>query len=416
MAQHRQTLNSDRVQAWQEVVDEAHIHCLRLSWDSDEHNRAAIQKKIIDRFGQRLFNFAATGASGLAEFTERQVGDQESCANYLKQVFGPRLEAIRDAGQGSVSRAALYRALVVADRSSLSQTVIAEDKPFAREIKQAIDLIYNTNITDAIGISPLTPAGSADRPTLSESGGVAAQVSANEIAALIASINAVLGSHAVIDRHLELLDILTIDDVDEIRSSASWVEYVDAAEKIALAPTTHNGKELVEEMSARIASASAAAERLGSEIVKVYGEAYPTSSKPASSAFRLAASIGNGKIVAAGIGAVLTSIGAALGGAHGAALGAMSTGVVSDFAREATDTIVGEKARQQIDLVAASGVSALAAWKLPRLEFGDHKETAADVMELLASHYGMRGKQAAVLPNFLASEGHCSALEAPTYG
>lgn len=411
-AKRRGTVDDARLSAWHEVLDTTRIACARLSWQDEETNRDLIRERITARFAARLVSFAATGAPVL----ERLSGGAplEACREYLTTKFAAELSRQLDEC-GEISRSGLYRKLVMAEGRDLGDSVVDHRKPFACDIKEAIDLIYNTTLTDATGVQPLTPAGSPSRDYLSEDGDIGAQISAGDAAALVGALAKLLGTQATIDRYARLLDALSLETIRQIRSTEVWQDHIAAATRLARLPIGRNGGSLlVEEISDAVALARDRSETLGQLIISRYLKDWPKSSGLAARGYRFGVNAIYGGVAAGAIGAV---------GSFSASAGMdlATIGEIAGFgalASQALDDLKGfglGKVRQQIDMRIGLGSSLVDAC-LPRLELGDPGETIDHVVALLerknpalAGIVNAAGAEAAVV-------GHQSSLSVPQYG
>jgi hypothetical protein len=147
--------------AWRHLLQETHLHCLRLSWD-DAENVRAIRQLLSQRFRRFLGGLGVLDEEGLR--TDLNL-DESASAGLMKRL---REVAVWAMTEDDVTRDTFYRRFVVADGSPPSLGRYDRGKPFAGELKQLADLRYNTNLPDAIDRYPLTPADSLHRTALQE--------------------------------------------------------------------------------------------------------------------------------------------------------------------------------------------------------------------------------------------------------
>ena len=104
----------------------------------------------------------------------------------------------------------------------------AKDKPFAAEIKQLLDLRYNTNLPDALGRYALTPFDSLPRTALQEWNDEAKgqrTITIDDVRALVQkSVFSVMTSGMFI----ESFGVLHLADVCEVRRTDAWLSYIEA--------------------------------------------------------------------------------------------------------------------------------------------------------------------------------------------
>jgi hypothetical protein len=211
-------------EGWSGVIRESTPTCLRLSWESDEHNAAQARRLLATRTAQFFKNLDDFEAPLLVAELGLPAGDIEALAARLKEVA---VWARRRSEAGErLNREDLYREFVVVDESDPDDRQYDSTKLFSAAIKQIVDLRYNANLTDALGSYLLTPDDSLRRRTLQEwrddqrSGGIA---DADQLVQVVGNlqfdqITEVLGALAAFDQ-------LTLGGVLELRSTPAWEHY-----------------------------------------------------------------------------------------------------------------------------------------------------------------------------------------------
>ena len=409
LAQKQGTVPIEQMKHWSGVLEDTHVTCARLSWESDAANLDAIRVRITDRFTRRLTMFGITGANVLASLVPKS-NDVGESARYLREVFCPTLDDI--ASEGVVRRSDIYKRLIIVNGSDLSNTMIDTYKPFAREIKQIVDLIYNTTLSDATSIEPITPTDSPSRSVLSESGDIAAIVSVEEAAALLVRVHEALKTQKILDRYIGLFDVLTVQDIRAIRLTAEWNQHISTAAQLAQNPTS-SGRVLVDEMQERVAAFNRDAEALGKVIVTNFLNGWSGSSRPLAKVYQRGMKVLIGqatKLAVSGAGALAFAAGIDTAIVAGSAL----AGLVADEALDELKEKALGKARQQID-VAIGHAMPLVMNRLPRLELADPSATGAEVALFIEQHYRRSAKEIFSDSADTAAKGHCSSIDMPAY-
>ncbi|MBB5939259.1 hypothetical protein [Streptomyces zagrosensis] len=231
-------------ESWRETIAglpaTARLKCVRLSWD-DVQNRQGTRAALFNPFAARVQGLTAKDMRLLAT----QVGVPQDRAHDFARAVGRLVEYSNElrVDDKPVTRNVLYQRFISVPGSPVSDGRYDKNKPFSGEIKQLLDLIYNVNLADAMGMYPLTPAGSLRRLALQEWRDVRGQSSGQTITdpeALVSylkrqafdTVQAGL-TPAAIDS-LELADIVSLRDTDE------WNTYIDAFDLIISDPTAFN--------------------------------------------------------------------------------------------------------------------------------------------------------------------------------
>lgn len=218
---------------WEAVCGEVRPHAVRLSWDDDE-NKALIQDQLA-----RRFHAAADGLiNGDLEAFCRDLG--------LPLDAGPallaRLDQIRDLCSAArhkgvyVSRNDLYKEFVVIDGTRPEEGRYDKSKPFAREIKQLVDLSYNINLPDALDRFALTPIDSPARTVLQELG--TARRAADEVAPeqLLRIVRRHAFALAQEGLFVKSMDQLDLQDIVKVRQTDEWAQYIKSLQGLVDRP------------------------------------------------------------------------------------------------------------------------------------------------------------------------------------
>ncbi|GAA0461077.1 hypothetical protein GCM10009544_24530 [Streptomyces stramineus] len=237
--------------AWQDTVEQMpagdRIRCLRMSWD-DEENRDTTRSALFNPFAARVQGLTAkdipllaaqvgVSSRNIPRFAER-IGDVVQFSNERR---------IR--GQ-LVTRGVLYEEFVSVPGVPVSDGRYDRRKPFAGEIKQLLDLIYNVNLADALGMYPLTPSGSLRRIALQEWRDVRTTPSGtvtdpDELLRFLRR-----QAFSTVQDRLALtpstVDTLALEDIWSLRQSSAWESYMRAFDALTADPSTfHDSVEQV---------------------------------------------------------------------------------------------------------------------------------------------------------------------------
>ncbi|MBN0044593.1 hypothetical protein JS756_10820 [Streptomyces actuosus] len=228
--------------AWQETLaglaSTDRVRCVRMSWDDpvhDRENRDHTRTLLFQPFAEKVQGLTAKDIDVLAAHVG--VGPQEA------DRFGARLgEVVGFSNSLSVRRQPVVRNTLYEEFVSVPGTNVAEgrydrDKPFAAEIKQLLDLIYNVNLADALGRYPLTPVGSLRRVVLQEAREARATPGVIEDPEQLQTFLR-RQTFATVQDHLTpaAVDALTLRDIGELRQTAAWHAYTRAFGELTASP------------------------------------------------------------------------------------------------------------------------------------------------------------------------------------
>ncbi|MEU7423691.1 hypothetical protein [Streptomyces sp. NPDC040750] len=235
--------------AWQETLAgmsaSDRVRCVRMSWDDsqgDQENRERARIRLFQPFTEKVQGLTAKDIDVLAA----QVGVAREDADR----FGARLGEVVGFSNGlSVSRQPVVRNTLYEEFVSVPGTNVAEGrydraKPFAAEIKQLLDLIYNVNLADALGRYPLTPVGSLRRVVLQE-----AREARAATVGVVQDPEQLLTflrrqSFAAVQDHLTpaAVNDLSLHDIWRLRQTPVWNAYIQAFGALTAAPEAfHDG-------------------------------------------------------------------------------------------------------------------------------------------------------------------------------
>ncbi|NGO14808.1 hypothetical protein G5C60_46280 [Streptomyces sp. HC44] len=227
-------VNRDGFAGWQRTLDgmraEDRVQCVRMSWDDPENDRAnkeATRTRLFQPFAEKVQGLTAKDTEILAA----QVGVDRQDADRFRRRLGDVVGFSNDLSvrRQPVVRNVLYEEFVSAPGTNVAEGRYDRNKPFAGEIKQLLDLIYNTNLADALGRYPLTPVGSLRRVVLQEAREArATQGFVQDPEQLLTFLQR--QAFAAVQDHLtpSAVDALTLHDIWQLRQSTAWHEYIEA--------------------------------------------------------------------------------------------------------------------------------------------------------------------------------------------
>jgi hypothetical protein len=218
--------------AWQQLCQEVRTRCVRLSWD-DEDNREFIRGQLARRF----HDFAQNAVSGDVKEYIRDLGMPEGAEKPLRNHLGEMARtclnfAVQDQ---LVTRDDLYQKFVTADGTKTAEGKYDKNKLFASEIKRLLDLRYNVNLPDALGGYALTPIDSLPRTALQEWQQLhdPKEINAELLVNLLRQT-----AFAVVQGglYLESLGSLSLQDVQEVRRTVEWSNYIQRLQSLLIDP------------------------------------------------------------------------------------------------------------------------------------------------------------------------------------
>ena len=220
--------------AWQQLCEEVRMSCLKLSWD-EESNRQLVRKLLAERFHM----FAASVASVDLDTYIQHFGLDRSAKDSLRKRLIEMGQMCLEFSQQDrlVTREELYKAFVTVDGTPPAARRYDITKPFAGELKQLFDLAYNSYVADALGSYVITPADSLPRTALQEwqPASRQAQVSIDELEGMLRS-----AAFGLLQQEpaLKSMNLLTLQDVLDIREADEWMVYIESLEDLLLQPSS----------------------------------------------------------------------------------------------------------------------------------------------------------------------------------
>ncbi|MFE6780356.1 hypothetical protein [Streptomyces sp. NPDC057702] len=239
--------------AWQETTATlpatARMTCLRMSWD-DEQNRLDTRNALFLPFAARVQALTAKDLPLLAQQLGVPAERLPAFAHRIGQVVDHSNQLSVEGRP--VTRNVLYEQFVSVPGRPVSEGRYDRDKPFAGEIKQLLDLIYNVNLADALNMYPLTPGGSLQRLALQEwrdlrgaassSGAGRVVEDPDELSELLRFLRRQAFSTVQDGLTPAELDTLELSDIATLRETGAWNAYVTAFDGLLADPATFNDR------------------------------------------------------------------------------------------------------------------------------------------------------------------------------
>lgn len=216
---------------WQKLCQEVRTRCLRLSWDDQENS------ELVRKYLALPFNTFATSA-GLRDIDTyiHDLGLDPSARNAFRRRLtdvGRFCLDLADQDQ-LVTRNQVYQEFITATENTAERKYDGS-KPFAAELKQLFDLSYNCNLPDALGGYLLTPVDSLPRTTLQEwqPMSLKQEINGEEIVKLLQRTAFSLVQSGL---NLPSMDVLSLQDVAEIRHMEEWTGYMERLKYLLASP------------------------------------------------------------------------------------------------------------------------------------------------------------------------------------
>lgn len=227
---------TETFQEWQEVCQEVRPRCLRLSWDDEENNQL-----LRMQLTRRLANFAKTVTENDTLLYLKDLGLDKSAEESFRQRLIDVERFCLDLAYRNepISRDALYKKFVVAGDDPTKQNTAERrydrSKPFAAELKQLFDLRYNCNLPDVLNGYLLTPVDSLPRTALQE---VQQAIRHPAIAGedLVTLLKRTAFNLVQQGLNLPSMDVLSLQDVAEIRRMDEWTVYMEQLKQLLANP------------------------------------------------------------------------------------------------------------------------------------------------------------------------------------
>jgi hypothetical protein len=225
-------------QQWSAVAAETEMSCVRLSW-TDSVNQAAINKGLAVRFHEFVTGLKAKCLDGgdtiFASHLDVPAERVPDLRRRLSEVASWAFHLDR-----RVMREDFYREFVVADGSRPVDGRYDRGKEFAGQLKQLIDLAYNTTLPETLDRYPLRPDESLHRAALQEWKQRSDSRAVRTVDAA-AALDAVIRRRTAFDIASAELPVPALADLDlahvaAARSTDEWLAYRDALADLVTHP------------------------------------------------------------------------------------------------------------------------------------------------------------------------------------
>lgn len=229
---------------WRELLRDVRAQCVRLSWDDSDN--ITLTNVMFASFQNRVTGMRQplTWGDPARYLADCGVSTEE------RQAFEQRLKDVYVwAGDNPVfGREHLYKEFVVAPGTNVSEGRYDRSKPYCYALKQLFDLNYSVNLTDALGLSTLTPIDALSRTSLQELTVLAnlartrgEELDPDDVVKLVRQLAFGLVQGGL---YLKSMGDLTLQDVLDIRATDEWHAYIQTVQRlltITLKPSGNPG-------------------------------------------------------------------------------------------------------------------------------------------------------------------------------
>lgn len=348
-------LNADAVSAWNRVCERTEPQCLRLSWNNSTDAELRTDR-LANRFSRRLEELAEVGRPDILRELTHQHSDAavEAFGGYLRGVLLP---IARD----RPTRRQLYDELILRRGSNVADTEIDVTKPFACEIKQLIDLVYNANMAGALGINSVTPSRSVSADLLADAGlqPENGRTVSTDLAAAVAALALKMQREHYDESTSPILGDLSVEEVARIRDHSVWRRYVRSVADLNNIDGSLDDDSFYRTFEETFGQALAQSEALCMHLYKYHGAARQKRDRTRS-LFAQAGSLCLGATIGTAVGLPFPS------GILGSVAGNMAGGIVHAAVERPLRFL-----SMRVDLLGGT----FAAWRLPDLRLAGGEAT-----------------------------------------
>ncbi len=220
-------------EAWKEFCQEIRTRCVRLSWD-DEENKERTRYNLSARFNEFVGGQVIAEPSHIDTYLHDLGLDESERSPFISQLHELTRYCQELGAQNLLpTRNQLYKRFVTAGENPAERRY-DKSKPFAAEIKQLLDLVYNRNLPDALGGRLITPVGTLLRTTLREDGIKKGQsTDGDKLLYLLKNTRFQLVGQSL---NIVSLSSLSLNDVHEIRRMDEWMAYMESLSQLLRHP------------------------------------------------------------------------------------------------------------------------------------------------------------------------------------
>jgi hypothetical protein len=220
--------NPQGLSAWRQLCQEVRPHCLRFSWSHEDN-----VKKAKDHLAREFHKFASNMYSQDEKQLVTDFGldakQADDLVARLIEVQQASLDYFSRRQRRHVVRTFLYEEFVTAGNPT--ERRYDGTKPFARVIKQLLDVAYNSNLADALGAELVTPVDSPTRLVLQELESVtknAQPLTAEQLLTIVRRDTFQIMQQHLGRMGLKSMGFLSLEDVPELRKRDEWRDYIRA--------------------------------------------------------------------------------------------------------------------------------------------------------------------------------------------
>lgn len=218
---------------WMELCKDHKMYCLKLDWDSTANARKA------DRALSYAFhNFCLTAADDVYLMEDLKNTFQiqtDAFQDVWKRVQKQALSCKQNTGK-NYTREQFYKDFVIKDNAEVKYSNIDLEKPFSKVLKRIIDLKYNLNLSQALGLKLLVPKDWPLDPSLlaeNSCGSSLEKISADELAYAIGSFETDFLNTTVCTIHAPELALHDVCNFRELKSWHAYIRSIEAGKKRA---------------------------------------------------------------------------------------------------------------------------------------------------------------------------------------
>ncbi len=224
--------------AWVDVCRQAETFSVcRLSWKLERN------KTLTDKLGLAFQEFVLNVAGrakggGAAEFARHLALSEDKASDFRKRLRELRTWANRyveetedDPNGGPISRNAVYKEFVTPSGVDPTSGRCDNDKPYSQEIKQLVDLQYNTALPEFLDRLPMRPLNTLHRAALRENLPQNPAPGDTDQDTLTNVLRSRLAFDSLVDDldPFNTVSLLSLDlpSIVKIRETNTWVTYTD---------------------------------------------------------------------------------------------------------------------------------------------------------------------------------------------
>ena len=259
-------LDTEIFKAWQHLCEEVRPLCMRFSWDEETHWR--LYRQFTGRYHAFISSLATAKDITRLAADLHVPPEQETVLRRLlaeMNTLSGRYyrEQLKQQAQGfSITRDVLYTRFVTGG-SNPAARLYDPKEPLAGEVKQIVDLAYNSFLADALHSYLLTPIDSPPRAILQEWESPHREQAIFTGDELLRILRRRAFSPVKEGLYLKSMGLLSLQDVQHIRGTDQWRAYIRALQRLLKTPALFSERvpevyncyvELARRMTAQVAA------------------------------------------------------------------------------------------------------------------------------------------------------------------